>query len=148
MNVATVAAIGIAAYTVTDLTYLGFHAAACAYSGCDLVEIASSAVRKLPPETPGYEPFLVHAGGAMGNLAVFLLGWALTARNSEWPTPLKYFLWLTMTLNGLIAGGQILISQKVYAAAADLVDAEPVGDLTLKGFQRPVPAYNVRGLKD
>jgi len=45
------------------------------------------------------------------------------------------------------AGGQILISQKVHAAAGDLVDAEPVGDLTLKGFQRPVPAYNVRGLK-
>lgn len=109
-DVATVAAIGIAAYTVTDLTYLGFHAAACAYSGCELVEIASSAVRKLPPDTPGFEPFLVHAGGTMGNLAVFLLGWALTARNSEWPTPLKYFLWLTMTLNGLVAGGQILIS--------------------------------------
>jgi adenylate cyclase len=45
------------------------------------------------------------------------------------------------------AGGQILISQKVRAAAGDLVDAEPVGELTLKGFQRPVPAYNVRGLK-
>jgi adenylate cyclase len=45
------------------------------------------------------------------------------------------------------AGGQILISQKVRAAAGDLVDAEPVGELTLKGFQRPVAAYNVRGLK-
>lgn len=109
-DVATIAAIGIAAYTVTDLTYLVFHAAACAYSGCELVEIASSAVRKLPPETPGFEPFLVHAGGAMGNLAVFLLGWAMTARNTNWPTPLRYFLWLTMTLNGLVAGGQILIS--------------------------------------
>ncbi len=43
--------------------------------------------------------------------------------------------------------GHILISQRVYAAAGDLVDAEPVGELPLKGFQRPVPAYTVRGLK-
>ena len=45
------------------------------------------------------------------------------------------------------ATGQILISQSVYAAAGDLIDAEPIGALTLKGFQRPVPAYSVRALK-
>jgi class 3 adenylate cyclase len=45
------------------------------------------------------------------------------------------------------AAGQILISQSVYAWAADLVDAEPVGELALKGFQRPVPAFAVRRLK-
>ena len=45
------------------------------------------------------------------------------------------------------ATGQILISQSVYAAAGDLIDAEPIGELTLKGFQRPVAAYNVRALK-
>ncbi len=45
------------------------------------------------------------------------------------------------------ATGQILISQSVYAAAADLIDAESIGELTLKGFQRPVAAYNVRALK-
>jgi hypothetical protein len=28
----------------------------------------------------------------------------------------------------------------------DLVYAESVGTLTLKGFQKPVPAYNVAGL--
>jgi class 3 adenylate cyclase len=40
-------------------------------------------------------------------------------------------------------GGQILISQRVYAAVEELVEAEPVGDLSLKGFHRPVTAYNV-----
>jgi adenylate cyclase len=45
------------------------------------------------------------------------------------------------------ATGQILISQSVYAAAGDLIDAEPIGELTLKGFQRPIAAYNVRALK-
>jgi class 3 adenylate cyclase/CheY-like chemotaxis protein len=54
---------------------------------------------------------------------------------------------LASRLCGEAAGGQILISQKVHAAAGDLIDAEPVGDLTLKGLQRPVPAYNVRDLK-
>ena len=43
--------------------------------------------------------------------------------------------------------GQILISQTVYAMTEHLVHAEPVGELTLKGFHRPVPAYNLRGLK-
>jgi adenylate cyclase len=43
--------------------------------------------------------------------------------------------------------GHILISQRVYVEAADLVDAQSVGELTLKGFHRPVPAYTVRALK-
>ena len=43
--------------------------------------------------------------------------------------------------------GHILISQTVYAAVEHLVEAEPVGDLRLKGFQRPVRAYDLRGLK-
>jgi class 3 adenylate cyclase len=45
------------------------------------------------------------------------------------------------------APGQILISQRVHAEAGALVDAEPVGELSLKGFQRPVTAYSVRSLK-
>ncbi|HEY3099338.1 MAG TPA: adenylate/guanylate cyclase domain-containing protein, partial [Methylomirabilota bacterium] len=43
--------------------------------------------------------------------------------------------------------GQILISQRVHGEAGALVDAEPVGELQLKGFQRPIPAYSVRRLK-
>jgi adenylate cyclase len=43
-------------------------------------------------------------------------------------------------------GGQILISQPVYAAAEDDLDVELVGDLDLKGFSKPVRAYNVIAL--
>ncbi|HEY2940049.1 MAG TPA: adenylate/guanylate cyclase domain-containing protein [Gaiellaceae bacterium] len=43
--------------------------------------------------------------------------------------------------------GQTLISQPVYAAVEDAVEAEPVGELELKGFGRPVTAYEVRGLR-
>jgi class 3 adenylate cyclase/CheY-like chemotaxis protein len=39
--------------------------------------------------------------------------------------------------------GQILVSQRVYAAIEASFDAEPIGELTLKGFHRPVLAYQV-----
>ena len=43
--------------------------------------------------------------------------------------------------------GQTLISQRVLAAVEDRVEAEEIGALELKGFGRPVPAYEVRRLK-
>jgi class 3 adenylate cyclase len=43
--------------------------------------------------------------------------------------------------------GQILISQRVLATVEDAVVAEPVGELELKGFARPVAAYEVREIR-
>jgi adenylate cyclase len=43
--------------------------------------------------------------------------------------------------------GQILVSQRVFAMVEDEVEAEPLGDLTLKGFLKPVRAFNVLDLK-
>jgi class 3 adenylate cyclase len=43
--------------------------------------------------------------------------------------------------------GQILLNQRAYGAVEELVDGEPVGELTLKGFSRPVAAFNVVGLR-
>ena len=45
------------------------------------------------------------------------------------------------------ADGDILLSRRALALIEDLVEAEPVGDLTLKGFARPVAAYRVHGLR-
>jgi class 3 adenylate cyclase len=42
-------------------------------------------------------------------------------------------------------GGQILIPHRVAALMEDVIETEPVGELTLKGFQKPVAAYNVTG---
>ncbi len=39
---------------------------------------------------------------------------------------------------------QILVSQRVLAGIEDIVVSRPVGDLTLKGFSRPIKAYDVR----
>jgi adenylate cyclase len=46
------------------------------------------------------------------------------------------------------AAGQILISQRLYAEVEDDVEVEPVGEFTLKGFQRPVAAFNVVAVRD
>jgi GAF domain-containing protein len=43
--------------------------------------------------------------------------------------------------------GQTLIAQRLYAAVEEEVEAEPVGELDLKGFGRAVVAHEVRGLK-
>jgi class 3 adenylate cyclase/CheY-like chemotaxis protein len=44
------------------------------------------------------------------------------------------------------APGQILVSQRVLGRIEDLVRAEPVSELTLKGFRRPVQVFSVLGL--
>ena len=42
---------------------------------------------------------------------------------------------------------QILVSRRLMASTDDLAEAEPVGELHLKGFLKPVPAFNVIRLK-
>jgi DNA-binding response OmpR family regulator len=42
---------------------------------------------------------------------------------------------------------QILISQRVYAEVEELVEAERLPDLSVKGLARPVPVYNVLSVK-
>ncbi len=39
--------------------------------------------------------------------------------------------------------GQILISQRVFGMIEDKLEAAPIGELTLKGFKRPMAAYAV-----
>ena len=44
-------------------------------------------------------------------------------------------------------GGQVLVDRKTMARVDALVDAAPVGPLTLKGFTHPVPAFVLSALK-
>jgi adenylate cyclase len=53
---------------------------------------------------------------------------------------------LASRLSTRAAAGQILIGQRVFAAVEPAVDAASVGELELKGFGRPIPAYEVHGL--
>src|SRR5262249_33818979 len=43
--------------------------------------------------------------------------------------------------------GQILVSPKFLSAVGDIVEAESIGDVELKGLVRPVQVHNVLGLK-
>lgn len=51
-------------------------------------------------------------------------------------------------LCGEATGGQILVSQRVQGFVADMVRTELVGELALKGFHRPVPAFEILGPVD
>ena len=44
--------------------------------------------------------------------------------------------------------GAILVSQRVFAAIEDIVVADSVGELALRGFARPARAYNVVGFDE
>ena len=50
---------------------------------------------------------------------------------------------LAARLCGEAKPGQILIPQRLLATVEELVEVEPVGELTLKGFARPIPTHNV-----
>ncbi len=54
---------------------------------------------------------------------------------------------LAARLCGEAKPGQILIARRLASAVEDISDLEEVGALTLKGFLRPVPAFNLRGLR-
>ena len=46
------------------------------------------------------------------------------------------------------AAGQILITQRLYAEVGDEVEVQPMGEFRLKGFQRPVAAFDVLGIRE
>lgn len=54
---------------------------------------------------------------------------------------------LAARLCGEAKPGEILVSQRVLAALNEMVEVEEKGKLALKGFHRPVVAYNVLGPK-
>jgi adenylate cyclase len=45
-------------------------------------------------------------------------------------------------------GNQILVCPRVYSAVEPVVEAEKVGELSLKGFSRPILAYHIVGLRE
>jgi class 3 adenylate cyclase len=55
---------------------------------------------------------------------------------------------LAARLCGEARAGQILVSQRFLGMVEDQVMAEPVGELALKGFLKPVTAFNVVRLKE
>lgn len=54
---------------------------------------------------------------------------------------------LAARLCGEAKPGQILLPQRLLGVIEDLVDVEPVGELSLKGFQRAVAAFNIKDVR-
>jgi class 3 adenylate cyclase/putative methionine-R-sulfoxide reductase with GAF domain len=54
---------------------------------------------------------------------------------------------LASRLSTRATAGQILIGQRLFAAVEEAVETAPAGKLELKGFGRPVAAYEVLGLR-
>jgi adenylate cyclase len=54
---------------------------------------------------------------------------------------------LAQRLSAEAKPGQILVSQRVFAAIEAAVESESVGELLLKGYSRPVPAFSVVSLR-
>lgn len=55
---------------------------------------------------------------------------------------------LAARLSDEAAGGQILLSQRAYAALEGRIDARPVASLEIKGFARAVQAYELVAVSD
>ena len=55
---------------------------------------------------------------------------------------------LAARLCGEAKGGQILTNRKTLSEFEDLVQATPIGDLTLKGFAKPISTFLIEALKD
>ena len=54
---------------------------------------------------------------------------------------------LAARLCGEAKPGHVLVSQRMLGMVEDLVEAGEVGELSLKGFSKPVSAFNITGLK-
>jgi adenylate cyclase len=55
---------------------------------------------------------------------------------------------LASRLSDEATAGQVLITQRLHAEVEEDVEVEPMGELTLKGFRRPIPAFNVIAVRE
>ena len=100
----TIVAIAIVAYVFASVIHEGIgHGGACLLTGGHPVALST-----VHFECEG-EGRLVAAGGTIANFAAALMFW-LASRAASRATRLRYFLWLSMTINLLSAGGYFLFS--------------------------------------
>jgi hypothetical protein len=103
-DVWTIVAIAIVAYVFASIIHEGIgHGGACLLTGGHPVTLSTVHFEC------GGEGRLVAAGGTIANFAAGLMFW-LGSRAASRATRLRYFLWLSMTINLLQAGGYFLFS--------------------------------------
>ncbi len=110
------------------------QAAKLALAMCERIEVLAEGWRKR-----GYELSL-GAGIAVGHATLGRIGFEGRYDYGALGSVTN----LAARLSDEAAPGQILLSQRAFAALEGKVEAEPVNELNLKGFARPVRAYEVR----
>jgi len=55
---------------------------------------------------------------------------------------------LAARLSSEAKAGQILISQRAFASVEELIEAEPLGEISAKGFSRPQAAYSILRIRE
>jgi hypothetical protein len=101
----TLSAVGIIAYVLSTLIHEGLgHGGACLLSG-GTVNVISTVNMECSADTR-----LVQAGGTLANFAAAALFFALQRLTPRSAPVLRFFCWLTMSINLLMATGYFLFS--------------------------------------
>ena len=100
------------------------------------------AVRELGPEIEkqlGLAPIVIRIGINTGQVIVGNMG---SAERMEY-TVLGSEVNLAQRLEASATPGQIMISSKTYERVKQEIEARDMGEITVKGFERPVKVYEV-----
>ena len=106
---------------------------------------AAGTIHGLMPELSAEfgHPLSVHIGAASGQVVAS----RRNASSGDFST-VGETINLAARLVGLASAGETVISEALHIAVAELAVAEPVGEVSVKGFDQPVRAWRLSGLKD
>lgn len=100
------------------------------------------AIRKLGPEIQeqlGLDPIVVRIGINTGHIIVGNMG---SAERMEY-TVLGSDVNLAQRLESSATPGQIMISQKTYEHIGEEIQTRDMGEINVKGFERPIKVYEI-----
>jgi class 3 adenylate cyclase len=89
------------------------------------------------------DPLALHIGIASGEVVAAVISGGATPKYTVTGDTVN----LAARLDALAQAGQTVLSQSVYASVSSLVDAEDLGEKTIKGFDQPTRVYRVRALR-
>jgi hypothetical protein len=109
-DILTLIAIAILAYTLADIFHEGLgHGLAYLLLGGKTVNISSTACDCVADGLSRAALRVVSAAGPMMNLALSLVFWILLRTFRKLEGSLRYFVWLFMTINGLLFAGYLAV---------------------------------------